>query len=70
VVVADMQCWHERRSIFDQAEELSPDTVRIMLTGNADQKTAADAVIREHVFRFYKQAMFAGTVGGDTQTPA
>lgn len=30
----------------------SPDTVRIMLTGNADQHTAAEAVNRGSVFRF------------------
>ncbi|MFT3867357.1 MAG: response regulator [Nibricoccus sp.] len=29
-----------------------PDTVRIMLTGNADQRTAAEAVNRSNVFRF------------------
>lgn len=29
-----------------------PDTVRIMLTGNADQRTAAEAVNRGNVFRF------------------
>lgn len=31
---------------------LSPDTVRIMLTGNADQQTAVDAVNRGQIFRF------------------
>jgi response regulator RpfG family c-di-GMP phosphodiesterase len=30
----------------------APDTVRIMLTGNADQKTARDAVNQGHIFRF------------------
>ena len=29
-----------------------PDTVRLMLTGNADQHTAMDAVNEGHVFRF------------------
>jgi response regulator RpfG family c-di-GMP phosphodiesterase len=35
-----------------QVESLAPDTVRIMLTGNADQKTARDAVNQGHIFRF------------------
>ena len=35
-----------------KAQEISPDTVRLMLTGNADQKTAADAVNQGHVFSF------------------
>jgi response regulator RpfG family c-di-GMP phosphodiesterase len=53
VVVADMQMPGMNGVQFlTKAEELSPDTVRIMLTGNADQKTAADAVNRGHVFRF------------------
>lgn len=34
-------------------KELSPDTVRIMLTGNADQQTAIDAINRGAIFRFY-----------------
>ena len=33
-------------------KEKNPDIVRIMLTGNADQKTAVDAVNRGEVFRF------------------
>src|ERR1700741_4110597 len=32
--------------------ELAPATVRIMLTGRADQQTAIDAVNRGHIFRF------------------
>ena len=35
-----------------QAGALFPDTVRIMLTGNADQQTCIDAVNRGHIFRF------------------
>src|SRR3954462_8193234 len=52
VVVADMQMPGMNGVQFlTKAEALSPDTVRIMLTGNADQKTAADAVNQGHVFR-------------------
>jgi len=53
VVVADMQMPVMNGVQFlARAEELYPETVRIMLTGNADQKTAADAVNQGHVFRF------------------
>lgn len=53
VIVADMHMPGMNGIQFlTKAEELSPDTVRIMLTGNADQKTAADAVNQGHVFRF------------------
>lgn len=34
------------------ARKLSPDTVCMMLTGNADQQTAIDAINDGHVFRF------------------
>lgn len=35
-----------------EAREVSPDTVRLMLTGNADQGTAMQAVNEGHVFQF------------------
>lgn len=35
-----------------QAQTAAPNSVRMMLTGNADQRTAAEAVNRGHVFRF------------------
>ena len=37
---------------LEQAQKLAPDSVRMMLTGNADQQTAVDAVNRGHVYRF------------------
>src|SRR5262249_53231752 len=53
VLVADMQMPEMNGLEFlKKAEEISPQTVRIMLTGNADQKTASDAVNLGHVFRF------------------
>lgn len=53
VVVADMQMPGMNGVEFlRKAEAQSPDTVRLMLTGNADQKTAADAVNQGHVFSF------------------
>lgn len=38
--------------LLEAVREAAPDTVRIMLTGNADQKSAVDAVNRGSVFRF------------------
>jgi response regulator RpfG family c-di-GMP phosphodiesterase len=53
VVVADMQMPGMNGIQFLQkAQEQAPETVRLMLTGNADQKTAADAVNQGHVFSF------------------
>ena len=53
VVVADMQMpGMNGIQLLTKIEQHTPDTVRIMLTGNADQKTATDAVNEGHVFRF------------------
>lgn len=38
--------------LLEAVRECAPDTVRLMLTGNADQKSAVDAVNRGAVFRF------------------
>jgi response regulator RpfG family c-di-GMP phosphodiesterase len=37
---------------LDRARQCAPDSVRVMLTGNADQQTAVQAVNRGQVFRF------------------
>src|SRR5882724_4271523 len=53
IVVADMQMPSMNGiQLLARVEQKAPDTVRIMLTGNADQKTAMDAVNEGHVFRF------------------
>jgi response regulator RpfG family c-di-GMP phosphodiesterase len=53
VVVADMRMPGMNGVEFlVELEKTSPDTVRMMLTGNADQKTARDAVNQGHIFRF------------------
>lgn len=53
VIVADMQMPDMNGVQFlAQAKELAPDSVRLMLTGNADQATAIDAVNHGGVFRF------------------
>lgn len=53
VVVADMQMPGMNGIQFlTKTEERAPETIRIMLTGNADQQTARDAVNHGHIFRF------------------
>jgi response regulator RpfG family c-di-GMP phosphodiesterase len=53
VVLSDMQMPGMNGIEFlAKVEAKAPDTVRMMLTGNADQKTAVDAVNRGHIFRF------------------
>jgi response regulator RpfG family c-di-GMP phosphodiesterase len=53
VIVADMTMPGMNGVAFlEKARELSPKSVRLMLTGNADQQTAADAVNRGAIFRF------------------
>ena len=53
VIVADMQMpGMNGVQLLTRIEQTAPDTVRLMLTGNADQKTAVDAVNEGHVFRF------------------
>ncbi len=53
VIVADMQMPGMNGIQFlTSAREMAPESVPIMLTGNADQKTAMEAVNQGHVFRF------------------
>lgn len=53
VVISDMKMQEMNGIQFLQkVEKESPDSVRIMLTGNADFKTAYDAVNEGHIFRF------------------
>jgi response regulator RpfG family c-di-GMP phosphodiesterase len=53
VVVADMRMpGMNGVELLVEMERRSPDTIRIMLTGNADQETARDAVNQGHIFRF------------------
>ncbi len=39
-------------TLLDKVRQISPDTVRVMLTGNADMQTAIGAVNRGRIFRF------------------
>jgi response regulator RpfG family c-di-GMP phosphodiesterase len=53
VIVADMQMpGMNGIELLTKAREMAPDTVRVMLTGNADQQTAVEAVNQGAVFRF------------------
>ncbi len=53
VVVSDMRMpGMDGVTFLSQVRERWPDTVRVMLTGNADQHTAIEAVNRGSIFRF------------------
>ncbi len=53
VVVADMRMpGMNGIQLLVKVREMAPDSVRMMLTGNADQQTALDAVNEGHIFRF------------------
>lgn len=53
VVVADMKMpGMNGVQLLARVREVAPDSVRMMLTGNADQQTALDAVNEGQIFRF------------------
>ena len=53
VIVADMQLpGMSGVEFLNIAKQKYPDPVRVMLTGNADQHTATDAVNRGHIYQF------------------
>jgi response regulator RpfG family c-di-GMP phosphodiesterase len=53
VVISDMRMpGMDGVQLLGRIKELAPDTVRVMLTGNADQQTAMDAVNEGAIFRF------------------
>lgn len=53
VVVSDMRMpLMDGIQFLSRVKEISPETVRVMLTGNSDQQTAMDAVNEGNIFRF------------------
>jgi response regulator RpfG family c-di-GMP phosphodiesterase len=73
VVVVDMRMpGMDGLHLLQRIGEISPNTVRIMLTGNADQQTAVDAINQGHIFRFFNkpcdlEMLAAGIDAGITQ---
>jgi response regulator RpfG family c-di-GMP phosphodiesterase len=66
VIVADMRMpGMEGVELLERVRTVAPHTVRLMLTGNADQQTAVDAVNRGQVFRFLNKPC-----GPETLVPA
>jgi response regulator RpfG family c-di-GMP phosphodiesterase len=60
VIVCDMNMPCENGiQLLQKIIKKSPDSVRIMLTGNADQKTASDAINLGKVFRFLHKPCYA-----------
>ena len=56
VTVVDMRMPEmDGLQLLKKITEISPDTVRIMLTGNADQQTAVNAINHGSIFRFYSK---------------
>lgn len=53
VIVSDMRMpVMDGIQLLSKVKDLYPDTVRLMLTGNADQETAIEAVNKGQIFRF------------------
>ncbi len=53
VILSDMRMpGMDGIQLLSEARAIAPDTVRIMLTGNADQETAIQAVNQGNIFRF------------------
>jgi response regulator RpfG family c-di-GMP phosphodiesterase len=53
VIVSDMRMPEmDGTQFLKRVSEVAPQSVRIMLTGNADQQTAVNAVNEGHIFRF------------------
>jgi response regulator RpfG family c-di-GMP phosphodiesterase len=56
VIVSDMRMpGKDGVQFLREVQKISPDSVRMMLTGNSDQKTAIDAVNQGCIFRFLQK---------------
>jgi response regulator RpfG family c-di-GMP phosphodiesterase len=49
-------------SLLAELQRRTPDTVRMMLTGNVDQQTAIDAINRGQIFRFFTKPCDPGVL--------
>ena len=64
VLVADMQMpGMNGVELLQKAQELHPDVIRVMLTGNLDQRTAIGAINKGQVFRFLTKPCSADELG-------
>lgn len=65
VIVSDLQMpGMDGIEFLNQTRQLSPDSMRIMLTGNADLQTAIEAVNRGYIFRFLTKPCAPQTLKG------
>ncbi|HLQ76805.1 MAG TPA: HD domain-containing phosphohydrolase, partial [Terriglobia bacterium] len=56
VIVSDMRMPHMTGlEMLKRVQALSPDSIRLILTGNADLRTAIDGVNEGHLFRFLEK---------------
>lgn len=63
VVVCDMRMpGMDGVEVLRRLHEVSPDTSRIMLTGNADQQTAVEAINTGRIFRFFNKPCAMATL--------
>ncbi len=59
VIVSDMKMpGMNGVEVLSYAQEINPDTVRVLLTGYADQQSAIDAVNIGNIFRFLTKRRF------------
>jgi diguanylate cyclase (GGDEF)-like protein len=64
VVISDMRMPSmSGLELLSRVRELNPDTVRIMLTGNADQQTVIDAINQGEIYKFLTKPCDVATVG-------
>jgi len=64
VIISDMNMPRENGvQLLQRFLKESPDSVRIMLTGNADQQTASDAINKSRVFRFMNKPCKSAELG-------
>lgn len=64
VVVADMQMPEMNGiQLLTKIKALSPDTIRVMLTGNADKDTAVNAINEGNIFRFLSKPCSKEMIG-------